>query len=370
MQRIFLFSSLLFAMACAGSSTQSAADAEVSEAPTLNADGTVAAQDGSRPDRIVLPEGTASSVSFLGFGRGKLQIGTSDGWVGTVQILNRKAEAKLMSTTGTRVATISPDADLVMLDSKPPQVVNQTGALILNLGMVPSLAAAAFAHDSFSLFVSEPGGKVRVWGQAHSFEQPSGDEKLENYLNKQASDFNVNFKPLAGPLYLMPGGSMIFGDQEGVISLWNPAKPSQSKRIMKLDGPVRSISGSGNELVATSTTGQLKAGKLDPPSFFGWARDVRGDFAGTSELLRGKFVEATEGTIRLRVMETGEVEWELPAPGKPCGVAVSEDGNFAAICLDHKVVVLSTRDGRWDSTVWVNKGLYWTAAGGQKIAAP
>ncbi len=163
---------------------------------------------------------------------------------------------------------------------------------------------------------------------------------------------------------------MIFGDQEGVISLWNPARPSQSKRIMKLDGPVRSISGSGNELVATSTTGQLKAGKLDPPSFFGWARDVRGDFAATSDLLRGKFVEATKGTIRMRVMETGEVEWELPAPGTPCGVAVSEDGNFAAVCLDNKVVILSTRDGRWDSTVWMSKGLYWTAAAGQKIAAP
>jgi len=353
--------------ACGGGGAQTTEQHVLEDGTVVEGSKASTSKDGG-PRQIAIPGGAATPISYMSFGQGKLHLGTTDGWVGSAQILNRTSNATRISNTGVQVVAVSSGGELALLNSRPPQVVNQDGALILNLNMVPVMESGIFAADSFSLFVSEATGRVRVWGQAHSFEVPKGDEKLENYLNKQASDFSVTFAPLAGPIHLMPGGTMIFADQDGVISMWNPAKPSQSKRIMKVEGRVKSLSSSGNEVVATSDRGQLKAGKLDPPSFFGWAREAKGDYAAMSDLLRGKFVESSEGVIRLRVAETGDVEWEVPAPGKPCGVAISEDGNFAAVCRDNKMLILSTRDGSWDSTIWMMQGLHWQDSSGQAIA--
>ena len=350
-----LFSLIGLMSACGASQSAQVSDSEGTESQNSEVREDSAPKES--PVTTVAPAaGPSATISYMAFGEGGLHVGTRDGWLGTFQIMNRSTSAHQMSNSGVSVAAASADGGLALLASDPPQVVNKEGALILNLNTVSDMESGIFARDSFSLFVSETSGRVRVWGQAHSFEVPKGDEKLENYLNKQASDFNVTFAPLSGPLYLMPGGSMVFGDKEGVISIWNPAKPSQSSRIMKLNGPVKSLSGSGNEVVATSVGGQLKAGRLDPPSFYGWARDAKGDYAATADLLRGKFIESSDGVIRLRVTETGETEWEVPAKGKPCGVAVSPDGNFAAVCLDHKVAILQVSNGAWDSTVWIDKG--------------
>jgi len=136
-----------------------------------------------------------------------------------------------------------------------------------------------------------------------------------------------------------------------------------------LEGTARSVSTSGNDVVTTSTTGQLKVGRLDPPSYLPWSRGERADFAATSEFLPDKFIELSNGTLRARTISKGDDEWSVTLPaGKPCGLSVSPDGNLVAACVGGFIATFATSDGAWDSVVWHNgEALQWQTSAGEKV---
>lgn len=340
---------------------------------TIGADGaevTTATGDTAANESVAaigIPEGKRAPISTFNFGEGAvLNVGTLDGRTATVEVLRRKAEA-FNPAAGHRVRTISPDGHMIVIESSPGRVVARDGKLLLNMSTIPDVESAEFAPDNFTLFVTEKGGKLRVWGQANSFNKPTR-ENLENYLNRQASDFNVQFDPLSGPIFTMPQGGLLVGGADGVVSFWHSGAPSRTKRIMKLDAPAKTLSASTNDIVAVSQTGGLKVGTLEPAVYHAWSKAAKTEWAVTNQHLDGKFAEIANGKLALRDAQSGNPIWELPLPkGTSCGLAVNPEGRMGAACVDEALFVFNIADGTWDSVVWMADDLRWTAPNGAKI---
>ena len=364
--RLLSLGLFVFATACGASSSGPVqnADGTLSETST-EADATVA---GEIPENLDLPAGQRSRVSYIAYNLDNtLHLGTSDGQIASLGVLSRKAEVD-KPAAGFEVITVSPDGRFLVIRTSPGRVVDRKGVLALNMNSVPVIESASFAPDAFSLYVSEDGGKLRIWGQAEAFVKQGDDENLAAYLNRQGSDFNVEFEPLSGPMAALPQGALIMAAADGVISFWSSAAPGRTRRVMKLDGPIKALSASGNDIVAVSRAGALKVGKLEPATYQAWSKDARADWAATNEHLRGQFVEMSSGTLKLRSTESGEVEWEKPLPtGPTCGLSVSPDGRMGAACVDGVILIFYVKDGTWDSRAWFGDTFKWMDARGPEI---
>ncbi|MEZ4458797.1 MAG: hypothetical protein R3E66_03530, partial [bacterium] len=354
---------------CGASSTQSTPSNPGDPTEAATGDNAVAAVEMAEGNSAgALPPGSKSALSYINFTNdGLLQLGTHDGKIALVNVMARKAQAHTPAA-GYRIEAVSPDGTYTVINSSPARVVSTDGTLILNMNMISSVAAVRFAPDVFSMFVTEPSGKLRVWGQAHSFEKQGSDETLAQYLNRQGSDFTVEFEPLSGPIFALPDNALLMAGADGVVSFWSSNAPSKTRRVMKLDGPLKQLTASGTDIVAVSVSGSLKVGKLDPPSYQPWSREARTEWAATNSLMRGEFVEVVDGTLKLRETETGNTLWEKPLPaGASCGVAVSADSRLGAACVGDVIMVFNTRDGKWDSMAWFGDDFHWTGPNGAKI---
>lgn len=334
------------------------------------ADAAPSSEESPATTSISLPSADAAGVSVLSFGsEDRLLVGYKSGWMADLDPRQYRGQAFHVSKKGIEVEAISPDGSLLILGSAPPAAVNSEGALILNMNSVEQLESAAFAREEFSLYVSSPDGTIRVWGQAHSFEDPRATEKMEDYINRQASDFFIQVNPLRGPIHPTGDGRLIFVDESGTVSIWNPRKPSESSRVMQLDSAPVSISSAGNRIVTTSQNRDLKVGRIDPPEYRTWSRDAKADYAATSHGLHDAFFELNGTELSLRSFNDGEVKWSVSIDGsRACGLAVSANGRRVAACVDGVVSILSGTDGSLDSQVWLTPdGVAWQTASGESI---
>ena len=371
---ILAFSSLVLGSGCGASAPQTQAGDSSGggggvQEGSLESD--TNASSGGPSGTFALPSGSAAGVSLVDFGSAnQLFVGTKNGRLASLRVLSRTAVAHSPAAKiAAPIAAVAPDGSLAVLNTSPPKVVNMTGDLILNANASETMTAAEFSKGDFTLYMSAPDGTVRIWGQAHNFVAPDPEEKMESYLNRQGTDFNIRLAPLRGPIHATSNGYLILTDEEGVVRLWTVRKPTNSKRIMKLDSPVKSVATSDADIVTTSEAGSLKVGHLDPPEYFPWSREEKADYAATSDFFPGKFVELKNGALRGRKIETGEVLWTTALPaGEPCGLDVSPDGTLVAACIDGFVGVFYAADGKWDSTVYFEgANLKWQDASGKDI---
>ena len=211
---------------------------------------------------------------------------------------------------------------------------------------VPSFESAAFGSDGVTLYVADKAGKVRIWGQPHSFEEDQHKEKLENYLNRQAPDFHVEFPPVRGPIHITDRNKLVVVDGEGAVRIWDPTRPSASKRIMAVGGGARSIASADGHVFVTSMTGALKVGLDDGSGFLPWSKDARGAFVAASPMTAGTFFTLDNGSLASRNTQSGGVVWTTTVPdGHPCGLAVSPDGNTLAACIGNFVATFDATSG-------------------------
>lgn len=309
-------------------------------------------------------------VTTLEWGDGdRLLVGFADGSFARLSPSSSESDFYQVAKSAFPVEAISPSGKFALIGSGPPAVLSTDGTAVLQMNPVKSYEGASFARDNLGIYVSDSDGKVRIWGQSHSFEEELTKEKLEDYLNRQAPDFHVQFPPLSGPIQMSTDGVLLVGTEDGTISMWNPKKPSSSNRIMKMDAPVAWFDAAGGVIVATSTQGQLKVGVLSPPSYKAWSRDARADYADVANLLPGQFVSQSGATVALRDVETGESIWSIELPGsEACGVAVAENGRRIAACVDGRVVILDAEDGQPYSYAYNSGGtLSWEKPNGDKL---
>ena len=271
-------------------------------------------------------------------------IGFSDG---SYAVFDPAAKAGKLSKVAKvyGVAAVSPSGVLALLGSTPPAIVNAEGELILQMNTVENFESAVFADDALALYVADRQGKVRIWGQAHSFEEDQHKEALAVYLNRQAPDFHVEFPAIRGPIAMTPAGQLMVGDEEGVVRLWDPTRPSSSKRIMKLDGHVRSFAAAEDYLYATSTSGSLKIGQT-AGGYLPWTKDARGGFVAATDAAPGTYWQLDDGAVSWRNTEDGAARWELKLPaGALCGLAVARDASWLAACVGNRVVLVDAETG-------------------------
>jgi WD40 repeat protein len=369
-QRWFVFCALL--VACGGGASETPADdPSGGAASTTDGSSSGVSGRGDAEAKLSFESGSAVRVTTLEWGDGdRLLVGFADGSFAAVDPATSRYEHSKVSKGDYDVEAISPSGKFALIGSTPPAVLSNDGQAVLQMNPVKSYEGASFARDNLGIYVSDSEGKVRIWGQSHSFEEELTKEKLEDYLNRQAPDFHVQFGALAGPLTMSTDGVLLVGAADGTISVWNPRKPSSSKRIMKLDAPVAAFDAAGGVVVATSTNGQLKVGVLDPPGYKPWSRDARADYADVSNLLTDQFVSQTGNTVALRDVETGDEVWSKELPGsRACGVSVSQNARRIAVCVDDRVVFVDAETGEPRSYAW-NKGgaLGWKTTSGNDVS--
>lgn len=349
--------------ACSGSTTATKSDATPSSADGEKASATAAAGDAAPAANapVTFDDARPRFVTYVGFAGRRLAIGFGDGAVTLVDPTNGSAEQSNASKAF-EVAAIGPEGDLVLLRSSPPAIVNFAGDLILQMNTVPSFESAAFNRTGVGVFVADREGKVRIWGQPHSFEKDQHKEKLENYLNRQAPDFHVEFPPVRGPIGLTTEGQVVVADDSGVVRLWDPMRPSSAKQIMKLDGHMRSVAVAEGHVYATSVNGALKIGLLEG-GYLPWTKEARGGMAAASPLAPGRFYLLDRGALSARNTEDGEALWQVELPeGHLCGIALADDAATLAACVGNFVAVFDARTGRHLGTAYRDDQFVWRDA--------
>ncbi len=333
------------ALSCSGAGASKKADDAARGDGTSISRGAVEAsgiREGVR--KVSFPSVKPKAVTYVGFRNGKLAVGHLDGVVSKVDVSSGSTSVSKASKAF-QVAAVAPNGDLALLGTNPPVIVNLNGDLILQMNTVKEFESAVFTEQGMGLYVADRLGKVRIWGQAHSFEEDQHKEKLENYLNRQAPDFHVEFGPIRGPLALTDDGKLVVTDEEGVVNVWDPTKPSSSKRIMKLDGHARSVAAAEGFIYATSVNGALKIGKV-AGGYLPWTHDARGGMVAAHGLATGMYWQLDTNEISARKTETGDPMWQTPLPdGNLCGLAISEDASHLAACVGNFIVLLDADGG-------------------------
>lgn len=304
------------------------------------------------------PEGS-EVISMIYFSPNqKLYLGSQSGHLVEVDVDAQRSKVNRVAQKNGIVAT-SPDGNFVVINADSPAVMGVDGSLVLQMGMVKQFEAAVFSGDAKTLYVGERTGKLRIWGQSHSFEKQGKGERLENYLNRQAPDFLVTFASIEGPIASSGRGMLFVADSEGIISAWDPSKPGEIHRLMKVKGTVKSMQATAQHVVTTSKSGFLKVGRVDPPSYFPWSKDVRAEFAAISEFTGDDFVFLDAQGVKMKSIEEGKEKWALDLPEGPrCGLDVSDDGRTIAACIGNMVYLISG-SGNLLSQIYIKKELVW-----------
>lgn len=341
-----LAAGICLAVACSGSSPTTTADDPSGGAATDNgkAANSEAANNAS-PRKLVFESATPNHVTLLDFIGGDVVVGFGDGRVTKLRAGEGvKFDGKVAKKDP--IGAVSPSGNLALLATAPPVIVNMQGDLIVQMNTVPEFESATFSSEGLGIYVADKTGKVRIWGQAHTFEEENAKEKLEDYLNRQAPDFLIEFPSVRGPVHMTDDNKLVITDAEGIVRLWDQMSPSSSKRLMKLDAAAQSIDSAGGYIFVTSTFGQLKVAKADGSGYMPWSKDVRGRYVAATPLAVDQFFVLDEGRMELIDVETGEPKWKAELPkGRPCGLAVSPDASRLAACVGNYVAVFDATNG-------------------------
>lgn len=304
------------------------------------------------------PDGS-ESISMVYFAPNqKLYLGTRSGNLVEIDIEAEKAGVTKIATSSSVIAT-SPDGQYAIIDASPPAVMGVDGELVLQMGIVKNFESAVFRDDGKTLYVADKGGKLRIWGQAHSFTKQGKGERLENYLNRQAPDFLVELPSIEGTLAASGTGLLFVAGSDGIVSSWDPKKPGEIHRLMKVKGTVKSMQATAKNVVTTSKSGYLKVGRVDPPSYLPWSKDVKADYVAISEFTGDDFVMLDGEGVKMKNLDSGENTWTLALPEGPrCGLDVSDDGHKIAACVGNMVYLISG-SGTLLSNVYVKGNVEW-----------
>ena len=294
---------------------------------------------------LKLDDVTPRGVSALRFVGRKLAIGWTDGAIATIEPDGGEVfHGKVAKLHG--VSAISPDGHLAVLAASPPAVVNIEGDLILQMNTVARLESAVFGNDGITMYVADNTGKVRIWGQPHSFEEDQHKEKMEDYLNRQAPDFHVEFAPIRGPIHMSTNNKLIVVDQDGNVRAWDPTRPSKSARLFKVGSGARSIASQGGYVFVTSLSGALKVGNDDGSGYLPWSKDAKALFVASSVGSTDRFFTMDPGVLQARNIEDGATVWSAELPqGAGCGLVASGDGDVLAACVSNFVITFDAKSG-------------------------
>jgi WD40 repeat protein len=298
----------------------------------------------------------------------RLAIGFRDGSAALGTLPHGGLE-ELRVSPSTAVVQLSPKADLALIATTPITMMRRKNGQrefedVFALQNVQLYESSAFSMDSTKLYVSGAKGKLRIWGQPELFYARGSEEKLDEYLNRRAPDFFVEFPSLRGPIAVDTKGSVLIGSAQGVVSYWNPLKPRRVVRIMKLKSPLTSLSESDGFVVATAKDERLRVGRIDPPGYLPWSREESALLAAAHPWYPDHFVSLHRDRISARQLSDGNEVWSQPLQrgGQPCGLTISGSGDFVALCLDNIVAVARTSDGSVLGAFAKNNGIVFHAA--------
>lgn len=306
-------------------------------------DGNIILQEKSgaqaKTGKISTAPSNADKISLIYFSMDSLYIGTKSGVLAKVELSTQRAKVTQVADK-VPIHAVSPSGELVLIETNPPSVVTLENALILQMRLVHNFEAGIFGPKGIPLYGADKNGKLRIWGQAHSFEGLAKDERLENFLNRQAPDFLVEFPSIQGPIGMSESGVLFVVDREGVVSKWNPEKPGEIDRIMKVKGRLKSIQATNYNIVTTTNAGVLKVGVVNPPSYLPWSRNVEAEYAALSEI-GDTFVLVDNEGLKMKEIQTGKETWNLALPdGTRCGLDISDNGKNIAVCVNHMIYIV------------------------------
>ncbi len=276
---------------------------------------------------------------------GEVLVGYADSHVLVAQPSAQKAKVIGVLNEEHEVVAVSPGMGFVLLRANPALLLHTSDEkLLMRMNQVGDVESATFDRNLGSFFIAEANGKVHSWKGRNKLERMP-QETLTQFLARHTPDFTATIAPIRGPMVAVDD-ALFFGDDTGKIYKWDINGTRQANVIVKLRGPVRSLSMVGNYVVATSTDGQLGVATINPASFERWSLQREAQLAATSQQNDEFFVQASTGEVGLHRLENGDGVWSKGlAKGELCGLAMSHKGGQIAVCVDNTIGVIDTEKG-------------------------
>lgn len=346
------FISLIAALVLVGCKTSASAEAEDTEAsaPKETEAATGSTEPGTGAQSLEIPslEGAPPAVR-VDSGDDEFRIAHSDGTLSTWQIVDEAASATTSPVRDdSTVLAWSPAGVLAVASGNPPVVIRlDDNREVLRFIEVDEIETAGFFRDGSGLFIGEANGKLHVWNESEQTLESVPTQDIESFMARQSPSFTANFNSLSGRATATGSNKLLLGTQSGKLYLWDPDDPTNVQTLVKLGGPIRDTAYSGGRVYATTHDGEFRAADASNRVFLDWTTGARGDYVAAAASAPGRVMVADGDSVRMLEIDEGQTVWSRSIDGDAsiCGLALSDDGEVGAACIDGAIIIFDTRDG-------------------------
>ena len=294
----------------------------------------------------------APAAVRLSFSSGRLLVTHSDGSFAAWTADDGVTETASLRGTQVPVAW-SPGGSLAMLDSDPPVIVRLSdGKEVLRFVNVEQIETADFFPDGSGLFVAEPGGALHVWNESEETLTSVPTDNLESFMERQSPSFSANFSSLSGEATVTSSNELLLGTKSGKLYWWDPDNPKEVNTLVKLPAAIRDTAYAGGKVYATTTGGDFRGADKSSGVFLEWSNGMKADRVAASSGQPTRLLLADNSTLRMVDARDGSAIWTRTLEGtEVCGLALSDDGQTGAVCIDGGVVVFAASDASIQTTM-------------------
>lgn len=281
---------------------------------------------------------------------GQLLVGYEDGKLARIDTRRKRGKLHTMDRKKNAIIAIAPNGASAVLDSKPIAVIEtKRGKHLAEVSKIDTLEDAVYTPNGDYLLISGP-DKVLIWKDANNLTSLSRKGiRLEEYLSRQDGDRIASLGEMHAQMNLLDEGpTLLFGNKEGLLTLWDMRNEQEANFIAKLPLPhtVRMIHGK-IAFVASQEDKLLHVFYHENGKRLAWDKSIKADDAlSTPEGI----AIVLDKTITLHHPDTGEVIWtdDSLAEGSSCGMAFwqQKKKQHLAVCQDDTITLYDITSGK------------------------
>lgn len=317
---------------------------------------TNAASEGASKNQSKSDRYDVSTLTFDTSGK-TLRVGYRDGKIATIDLGKKRGTLRTADRDRNPIVAIAPNGKSAVIDASPVAVIEtRRGKHLAEISKFERLEDAVYSSNGKLLLVSGP-DRLLIWKDADDLDSLAKKGiRLEQYLARQDGDQVVTIGQMHARMDLTDdeeNPSLLFGDQEGLLTLWNMGNRSEANFIAKLPLPhtIRTIH-QEIALVASATDSILHVFYHKDGKRLSWNKTLKVHAALSTH--PGILLLHDDG-LALHDPEDGHVLWRQE-PGEEgerysseslCGLVKwsSKTSHRVALCHEETIHVYDTESG-------------------------
>lgn len=181
-----------------------------------------------------------SAITFDTSGK-TLRVGYRDGKIATIDLGKKRGTLRTADRDKNPIVAVAPNGRSAVIDASPVAIIEtKRGKHLAEISKFKHLEDAVYSRDGELLLISGP-DKLLIWKDADDLDSLAKKGiRLEEYLARQDGDQLVTIGEMHARMDLSDDAehpSLLFGDREGLLTLWNMGNRSEANFIAKLPLP-------------------------------------------------------------------------------------------------------------------------------------